>query len=150
VFAFRSVSRQSLHAAQCPTPTSLLSARLQTAATDDSGDTHGEAPAGSQPIERVSFLPSPAAADGPAPGAAQDTSGKADGGEGPAREAPMKPLLAAKIQKEVSAPLAGVQTALIMDVPIWEHTKTFRSLSHGLYVMPKACLFSLFAHPLCA
>ena len=100
-------------------------------------------------MKRVSFLPAPAAADSPAPGAAKDAGGKADGGEGPAREAPLKPLLAAKIQKEVSAPLAGVQTALIMDVPIWEHTKTFRSLSHGLYVMPKA-RFRRAWRPLCS
>ena len=115
-----------------------LTAAWQMAAVDDRGDVSSKGPANDRPVERVSFLPSPAAAESPAPGPAKDADGKAGGGEGIAGQAPAKPPLAAKIQKEVSAPLAGVQTALIMDVPLWEHTKTFRSLSHGLYVMPKA------------
>ena len=93
-----------------------------------------------QPIERVSFYPSVPTSVMPALDKAADgtVNGAAAGGSGP--DEPAKPPLAAKIQKEVSAPLAGVQTALLMDVALWEHTKTFRSLSHGLYVMPKVRL----------
>ena len=135
--ASRSASMQSLHAAPCPMPPGSCVACLQMAAVDDSSDMASKAPVGSPSVERVSFLPVPAAAESPAPGPAKAVNGNA-GGEGPTEKALPKPPLAAKIQKEVSAPLAGVQTALIMDVPLWEHTKTFRSLSHGLYVMPKA------------
>ncbi len=113
---------------------------LQMAALDDHDSMSSKVPAGSPAVERVSFLPAPAPAASRPPGPATDAKGKAGGGEGPSGQAPAKPPLAAKLQKEVSAPLAGVQTALIMDVPIWEHTKTFRSLSHGLYVMPKVRL----------
>ena len=119
----------------CPLISNALACH-QVASVDSNGDvTKRSAVLGGQSVERVSFLPSASAANGSAPAAATEPAGKA-GGEGPATEAP--PPLASKIQAQVSAPLGGVQTALIMDVPLWEHTKTFRSLSRGLYVMPKA------------
>ena len=111
---------------------------FQVAAVDADGDEVSKgAVATKQPTERVSFHPSAAANASPAPLKAADSKVNGGDGSGSGADAPAKPPLAAKIQKEVSAPLAGVQTALVLDVALWEHTKTFRSLSRGLYVIPK-------------
>ena len=119
-------------------PGAELAAGCQVAAVDADGeDVSRAAEALKQPAERVSFHPSAAEHAAPATPKAAGGAVNSKDANANAADPAAKPPLAAKIQKEVSAPLAGVQTALLMDVALWEHTKTFRSLSHGLYVMPK-------------